>query len=57
MAQFKFISNEPCGKDLFAGKAHESTAKQIANLLIEAKSSLMIGLEGGWGQGNPISFL
>lgn len=51
MAQFKFISNEPCGKDLFAGKAHESTAKQIANLLIEAKSSLMIGLEGGWGTG------
>lgn len=51
MARFKFISNEPCGKDLFAGKAHESTAKQIANLLIEAKSSLMIGLEGGWGTG------
>lgn len=51
MAQLKFISNEPCGEDLFAGKAHESTAKQIATHLRESKTSQMIGLEGGWGTG------
>lgn len=51
MAQLKFISNEPCGEDLFAGKAHESTAKQIAELLKKSSISLMIGLEGGWGTG------
>lgn len=44
------ISNQPCGQDLFAGKAHERIAKQIAKVIEEDKVSA-IGIDGGWGSG------
>lgn len=51
MSAFKYISKAPCGKDLFAGKVHERTAKQIASQLLSTDKSLMIGIDGGWGTG------
>lgn len=51
MGTFKYISKAPCGKDLFAGKVHERTAEQIASQLLSADTSLMIGIDGGWGTG------
>ncbi|WP_315511247.1 P-loop NTPase fold protein [Hoylesella nanceiensis] len=51
MTKYKYISNAPCGQDLFAGKAHEHTASKIAELLLNSERSLMVGLDGGWGTG------
>lgn len=51
MGTFKYISKAPCGKDLFAGKVHERTAEQIASQLLSTDTSLMIGIDGGWGTG------
>lgn len=48
---YNYISKAPCGKDLFVGKAHQKTAEQIAQKILDAKKSLMIGIEGGWGTG------
>lgn len=48
---YNYISKAPCGKDLFIGKAHQKTAKQIAQRIFNAKKSLMIGIEGSWGSG------
>ncbi len=51
MNHYKYISKAPCGEDLFVGKAHQKTAEQIAQKILGAKKSLMIGIEGGWGSG------
>lgn len=48
---YNYISKAPCGKDLFVGKAHLKTAEQIAQKILDAKKSLMIGIEGSWGSG------
>lgn len=48
---YNYISKAPCGKDLFVGKAHKKTAEQIAQKILDAKKSLMIGIEGSWGSG------
>lgn len=48
---YNYISKAPCGEDLFVGKAHQKTAEQIAQKILNAKKSLMIGIEGGWGTG------
>lgn len=45
------ISKAPCGEDLFAGKTHEKTAEQITQKILSSKTSLMIGIDGGWGSG------
>lgn len=37
--------------DLFVGQAHQKTAEQIAQKILGAKKSLMIGIEGSWGSG------
>lgn len=61
----KFISNHPCGKDMFLGKSQERVANSIAEHIQreEVKSDnnksskknnylpQIIGLEGGWGSG------
>lgn len=51
MNHYKYISKAPCGEDLFVGKAHQKTAEQIAQKILGAKKSLMIGIEGSWGSG------
>ena len=48
---YNYISKAPCGKDLYVGKAHQKTAEQIAQKILDAKKSLMIGIEGSWGSG------
>ena len=50
MSSYKYISKDPCGEDLFAGKVHERTADHIASLL-RTEGSLIIGIDGGWGAG------
>jgi len=45
------ISKAPCGKDLFAGQTHKKTAEQITQKILSSKTSLMIGIDGGWGSG------
>lgn len=51
----RFISNGPCGKDLFAGKAHQRIAEEIAEQLLQPDAPHnvphVIGLDGGWGAG------
>lgn len=55
----RFISNGPCGKDLFAGKAHQRIAEEIAQQLLQPDAPHnephnvphVIGLDGGWGAG------
>ena len=48
---YSYISKAPCGKDLFAGKTHEKTAEQITKKILSSETSLMIGIDGGWGSG------
>lgn len=45
------ISKAPCGKDLFAGQTHKKTAEQITQKILSSETSLMIGIDGGWGSG------
>jgi len=45
------ISKAPCGEDLFAGQTHKKTAEQITQKILSSKTSLMIGIDGGWGSG------
>lgn len=47
----RFISNGPCGKDLFAGQAHQRIAEEIAEQLLHPGVPHVIGLDGGWGAG------
>ncbi len=61
----KFISNHPCGKDMFLGKSQERIAEAIAehiqkkeikeknkkNEKVENSLPKIIGLEGDWGSG------
>ena len=47
----RFLDNQPCGEDLFAGKSHEKIAKQIANILQNNNGIQAIGIDGGWGSG------
>ena len=47
----RFISNGPCGEDLFAGKAHQRIAEEIADQLLHPGVPHVIGLDGGWGAG------
>jgi hypothetical protein len=49
--EFKIISNDPCGKDLFEGKSHENIAKQISHVIENDVECKLIGIEGGWGSG------
>lgn len=46
----RFLDNKPCGKDLFAGRTHEKTAKQIVSLIKDSVVRI-IGIDGGWGSG------
>lgn len=48
---YNYISKAPCGKDLFTGKTHEKTAEQITKKILSSETSLMIGIDGGWGSG------
>lgn len=48
---YNYISKAPCGEDLFVGKAHEKTAEQITQKILSSETSLMIGIDGGWGSG------
>lgn len=48
---YSYISKAPCGKDLFAGKTHEKTAEQITKKILSSETSLIIGIDGGWGSG------
>ncbi len=47
----QFISNGPCGEDLFAGKAHQRIAERIAHQLLPPHGPHVIGLDGSWGSG------
>ncbi|MEJ8841502.1 P-loop NTPase fold protein [Lacibacter sp. H375] len=56
----RFISNLPCGDDLFESKSQERTAKQIAEHITAGdKDYQLIGLDGEWGSGksNAISIV
>ena len=48
---YNYISKAPCGEDLFAGKTHEKTAEQITQKILSSETSLIIGIDGGWGSG------
>ena len=48
---YNYISKAPCGEDLFTGKTHEKTAEQITKKILSSETSLMIGIDGGWGSG------
>lgn len=47
----RFISNNPCGEDLFEGKSHEKIADCIVEQLKENENCNIIGIEGSWGTG------
>jgi hypothetical protein len=47
----KFISNSPCGIDLFEGKAQDKIAENICIGIIEHRELKIIGVDGGWGAG------
>ena len=47
----RFISNNPCGEDLFEGKSHEKIANCIVEQLKENDNCNIIGIEGSWGSG------
>lgn len=47
----RFLSNDPCGEDLFEGHSHRNIAQSIASLLKSNDHNHVIGIEGGWGSG------
>jgi hypothetical protein len=47
----RFITNAPCGTDLFEGKSQEKIAASICNVIRYEKSCSIIGIDGGWGSG------
>lgn len=47
----RFISNTPCGLDLFEGKSQQKIATNICNVIKTEKSCNIIGIDGGWGSG------
>lgn len=47
----RFISNNPCGEDLFEGKSHEKIADCIVEQLKDNENCNIIGIEGSWGSG------
>lgn len=47
----RFISNNPCGEDLFEGKSHETISNCIADQIIAGNNCNIIGIEGSWGSG------
>lgn len=47
----KYISNEPCQTDLFAGEPHNKLASKIAEFIKKNLSNHIIGIDGGWGSG------
>lgn len=47
----RFISNSPCGLDLFEGKSQQKIANNICNVIKTEKSCNIIGIDGGWGSG------
>ena len=51
MNNYMHISKAPCGEDLFAGQTHKKTAEQITQKILSSETSLMIGIDGGWGSG------
>jgi len=59
----RYISNKPCGKDLFLNKPHESIANTLKELICNSENkgiiNPVIGLDGDWGSGksNVISIL
>ncbi len=56
----RFISNTPCGVDLFESGSQDKTAKSISNHIKEGNNDYrLIGLDGEWGSGksNAISII
>lgn len=47
----KFLSNYPCGEDLFEGKSQQKIAENICNIIKTEQSCRIIGIDGGWGSG------
>lgn len=47
----KLLSNEPCRKDAFEGRAHQNIAEQVSKIIKEDDERHIIGIEGGWGSG------
>jgi len=51
----RYISNKPCGQDMFKNKPHESIATAINDLICNSDSielkNPVIGLDGDWGSG------
>lgn len=47
----RFISNAPCGEDLFESKSQNRIANNICNILKTDESCKIIGIDGGWGSG------
>ena len=47
----RFLSNQPCCKDLFKGNSHSKIAKSIADLIVSGKNNNVIGIDGEWGSG------
>lgn len=46
-----YLQTSPIGKDLFAGKSHETISKKIAQQIKHDNHCQMIGIDGGWGSG------
>lgn len=46
----QFVSNAPCGKDLFEGKSQEKIASAIEHDITTGEKKI-IGIDGGWGAG------
>ncbi len=50
--KIRYISNNPIGKDFFAGQSHEKIANSITeHIKNESNYMKVIGLEGEWGSG------
>lgn len=47
----KFISNSPCGEDLFEGKSQEKVADNIAHIIKDSNDCKIVGIDGSWGSG------
>jgi len=47
----RFISNAPCGEDLFEGQSQQKIATNICNIIKTEKTCNIIGIDGGWGSG------
>lgn len=50
-SEYKFLTNQPLGEDLFKNKSQDKIATVISEKILDEKGFKIIGIDGTWGSG------